>query len=53
MERDLNVITQIQDEKESDIKAEALQPLDDEGKALAEHKRYTLDVVDTPADPLR
>lgn len=28
-------------------------PLDAEGKALAEHKRYTFDIVDTPVDPLR
>ena len=53
MGRDLYEMTQIQHEKQKEIETEALQPLDDEGKVMAEHKRFTLDVVDTPADPLR
>ena len=53
MERDLDVMKTIQDQKEKDIEASTLQPLDPEGKHLAEHKRFTFDVVDFPSDPLR
>jgi hypothetical protein len=53
MERDLNTMNIIQMEKEKEIKAEAQQALNDEGVDMAEHKRFTLDIVDTPADPLR
>lgn len=53
MERDLNIMDTIQTEKEREIEAEPLQPLDAEGKKLAEHKRFTFDVVDIPSDPLR
>lgn len=52
-ERDLDIMTKIQEEKEKEIAAKALQPLDDEGKRMAEHKRFTFDVVDIPSDPLR
>lgn len=51
--RDLNVMTQIQEEKKKDIQREGQHALDHEGIALAEHKRFTFDIVDTPADPLR
>lgn len=53
MERDLNVMAQIQKEKQKEIEAEELQPLDDEGDTMAEHKRFTFDIVDIPTDPLR
>lgn len=51
--KDLNIMDTIQTEKQRDIDKSELQPLDAEGIALAEHKRYTLDVIDTPVDPLR
>ena len=53
MERDIETMAEIQDEKEKEIAAEELQPLDAEGVALAEHKRFTFDVINIPADPLR
>lgn len=53
MEKDLKIMEQIQKEKQKEIEAEALQPMDAEGQRLAEGKRFTLDVVDTPSDPLR
>lgn len=53
MERDLETMAAIQAEKEKEIEAEELQPLDDEGETMAEHKRFTFDVVDIPSDPLR
>ena len=39
--------------KVKDIEKKKLQPLDPEGQALAEHKRFTFDIVNTPVDPLR
>lgn len=53
MERDLEIMNIIQTEKEKDIAQEELQPLNDEGETMAEHKRFTFDVVDIPSDPLR
>ena len=53
MTRDLNVMDAIQKEKEKEIIAKELMPLDPEGVTVAEHKRFTLDLVDTPTDPLR
>lgn len=53
MTRDLDVMTAIQKQKARDIRGKELQPLDAEGKKLAEHKRYTFDIVDLPTDPLR
>ena len=41
------------EEREKEIDKEELQPLDPEGKKLAEHKRFTFDGVDIPSDPLR
>lgn len=52
-QRDLSIMDTIQKEKAKEIAVQELQPLDEEGKALAEHKRFTFDVVDTPTDPLR
>ena len=53
MTRDLDVMNAIQTEKEREIEAAELMPMDDEGKALAEHKRFTFDVINVPSDPLR
>lgn len=53
MSRDLNTMVQIQDQKERDIMAAQLQPLDPEGKKLAEGKRFTFDIIAIPSDPLR
>lgn len=53
MERDIETMAEIQDEKEKEIETRELQPLDAEGVALAEHKRFTFDVINIPSDPLR
>jgi len=53
MTRDLNVMDAIQKEKEKEVNAEELMPLDPEGVTVAEHKRFTIDMVGTPVDPLR
>ena len=53
MERDINVIDTIQREKEKDIQRERAHDLNPEGNTMAEHKRFTLDLVDIPTDPLR
>lgn len=53
MTRDLDTMKTIIDQKERDIEAEELQPMDPEGKRLAEHKRFTFDVLTVPTDPLR
>ena len=51
--RDLNVMNAIQSQKSKEIATKELQPLDPEGRTLAEHKRFTFDIVNTPTDPLR
>ena len=53
MTRDLNVMKTIQKQKDKDIKKATIQPLNPEGIVMSKHKRDTLDVVDTPVDPLR
>ena len=53
MTRDLDTMAQIVNQKEKDIEASELQPMNPEGKYMAEHKRFTFDVVDVPTDPLR
>lgn len=53
MERDISIIDTIQREKEKDIEREQAHNLDPEGTSMAEHKRFTLDLVDVPVDPLR
>lgn len=53
MRNDLNTMVTIQEEAEREHDLEDLLPLDAEGKALAEHKRFTFDVIETPTDPLR
>lgn len=51
--KSLETMTQIQAEKEKEINVQEQLPLDAEGKALAEHKRFTFDVISVPSDPLR
>ena len=53
MDERLKEMEQLMDEKQRDDDVRGLQPLDPEGVAMAEHKRYTFDVIDTPIDPLR
>ena len=53
MERDLEIMDEIQKQKEIDISKEELLPMDEEGRKLAEGKRFTIDIIDAPADPLR
>lgn len=53
MGRDLDVMKDIQNEREKKVKKTSLQPLDPEGVAMAEHKRDTIDEVAIPVDPLR
>ena len=53
MTRDLNVMGNIMDERDKEIVDDNLQPLDPERIELAKHKRFTLDMVGTPVDPLR
>lgn len=53
MRKNTNIISQIQKEKGKDIARQELQPLNPEGKKMAEHKRFTFDIIGTPIDPLR
>ena len=53
MSNDLNTMVTIMDEADKAHEAEQMIPLDDEGRALAEHKRFTFDVISVPVDPLR
>lgn len=51
--KDLETMEIIQNERSAETTAGELMELDDEGKALAEQKRYTLDVPEIKNDPLR
>ena len=53
MRRELEVMDKIQTQKTRDIEKGTLQPLNPEGIRMAEHKRFTIDMVGTPVDPLR
>lgn len=53
MEKRLEEMSQIMNEQNKEIAGKQLPPLDPEGKTLAQHKRETFDIVDTPVDPLR
>ena len=53
MKRDLEIMEAIQRQKEQDIAADQLQPLNPEGRKLAEGKRFTFDIIAIPSDPLR
>ena len=49
----LETMKNIMDQKSKDIETQEQLPLDKEGKLLAEGKRFTFDVINTPVDPLR
>lgn len=51
--RELDVMAAIQEQKSRDIEREGQPEMDAETKKLAEHKRFTFDVIDIPTDPLR
>ncbi len=51
--KDLEIMQQIMHEKEKEISAAEQQSLNDEGKEMAEEKRFTFDIPATPVDPLR
>lgn len=53
MNKRLETMTAIINENEKEIEAREQHPLDDEGVALAKHKRFTFDIISTPVDPLR
>lgn len=53
MERNLKTMETIMKEKDRDIARAQQQPLDAEGQKLAETKRFTFDIIETPIDPLR
>lgn len=53
MEKRLEEMSAIMEEKGKEINGKELPPLDPEGKEIAKHKRETFDIIDTPVDPLR
>lgn len=53
MEKRLEEMAAIMNEKGKEINDKALPPLDPEGKEVAKYKRETFDIIDTPVDPLR
>lgn len=53
MKKEFDELAKIQIQKAKDIEDDGIQPLDAEGRVLAEHKRFTFDIIDTPVDPLR
>ena len=53
MDRDLNTMNIIQEQKEKDIESAQLPPLDNEIKVLASGKRITFDIIAIPSDSLR
>lgn len=53
MRPDLETINAIQNEKQKDVGVHQIPEIDAEIKTLAERKRFTFDIVQTPVDPLR
>ena len=51
--RDLDTMDAIMEQKDRDMARDGQPPLDPEHEALAEHKRFTFDVIAIPTDPLR
>lgn len=49
----LQIMTQIMDQKDVDIAKTGQPQLDPETLRLAEQKRFTFDVINVPVDPLR
>lgn len=52
-ERNLETMDEIMAQKDRDLAREGQPPLDPEHKRLAEKKRFTFDIIETPSDPLR
>lgn len=53
MSKDISTIDAIQREKQKEVESQETPPIDEEYRKLAEQKRFTFDVIDTPVDPLR
>lgn len=53
MTRDIGVIDTIQNQKNRELESKSMPPLDPEGIRLAEHCRFTFDIVQIPTDPKR
>lgn len=53
MDRDLNTMNTILEQKEKDIESAQLPELDDEIEFLTSGKRITFDIIAIPSDPLR
>ena len=57
MSKSLSIMKQIQEQQAADISREGLPPLTPEGKAMAEHCKFTIDnppaLVAKKADPKR
>lgn len=53
MERDLNTMGNIMETKAREIFGQEAPELTAEVRVLAEGKRFTFDIIDTPVDPLR
>lgn len=53
MEKRLEEMAAIMNEKSKELSGEMIPALDPEGVVLAKHKRETFDIIDTPVDPLR
>lgn len=51
--RDLDTIKTIMNQKDRDIAREGQPPINPEVRRLAEEKRFTFDIINTPVDPLR
>lgn len=53
MDKRIETMSRIQEEKKKEITVREPLPLDAEGKALAEKKRLTFDTLTVDTDPLR
>ena len=53
MVKELEVMESIQNQKTLEENTKEPHALDPEGARMAEHKRFTFDIVDIPSDPLR
>lgn len=53
MDKRLAEMDKIMRQKDKDIDRHGVHPLNPEGIALAEDKRFTFDIIQTPVDPLR
>ena len=53
MDRDLNTMGTIMETKARELSGQDAPELTEEVRVLAEGKRFTFDIIDTPVDPLR